>query len=43
MQIKPTTAAGSPVFIKGVDTSLERNIHAGVKYLRFIVDEVLQG
>ncbi len=39
MQIKPTTAAGSPVFIKGVDTSLERNIHAGVKYLRFIVDE----
>ena len=38
MQIKPTTAAGSPVFIKGVDTSLERNIHAA-KYLRFIVDE----
>jgi membrane-bound lytic murein transglycosylase MltF len=39
MQIKPNTAAGSPVFIKGVDKNIENNIHAGVKYLRFIVDE----
>jgi len=39
MQIKPDTAAGSPVFIKGVDKSLEKNIHAGVKYLRFIADQ----
>ena len=38
MQIKPETAAGNPINIHGVDTSAERNIHAGVKYLRFIVD-----
>jgi len=39
MQIKPSTAEGPPVFIKGVDASAERNIQAGVKYLRFIVDQ----
>ncbi len=38
MQIKPSTAAGSPINIRGVDKSAERNIEAGVKYLRFIVD-----
>jgi membrane-bound lytic murein transglycosylase MltF len=38
MQIKPETAAGPPVSIKGVDRSMENNIHAGVKYLRFIAD-----
>jgi membrane-bound lytic murein transglycosylase MltF len=38
MQIKPETAAGSPINIQGVDRDVERNIHAGVKYLRFIVD-----
>lgn len=39
MQIKPSTAAGAPININGVDASMERNIHAGVKYLRFIVDQ----
>jgi len=39
MQIKPSTAAGPPVFIKGVDKDVEANIHAGAKYLRWIVDE----
>jgi membrane-bound lytic murein transglycosylase MltF len=39
MQIKPTTAAGAPLFIRDVDTSTENNIHAGVKYLRFIIDQ----
>jgi membrane-bound lytic murein transglycosylase MltF len=39
MQIKPSTAACSPINITGVDASMERNIHAGVKYLKFIVDE----
>jgi len=39
MQIKPTTAAGAPILITGVDKSAERNIEAGAKYLRFIVDE----
>jgi len=39
MQIKPSTAEGPPVFIKGVDKDVEANIHAGAKYLRWIVDE----
>ena len=37
MQIKPATAAGPPIGIKGVD-HLENNVHAGAKYLRFIID-----
>ena len=43
MQVKPSTAAGPPVFIKGVDKSAERNIEAGAKYLRFIADEYYGG
>ena len=39
MQIKPSTAAGPPINIKGVDASAEKNIQAGAKYLRFIADE----
>jgi len=39
MQIKPSTAEGSPVFIRGVDRDVEKNIQAGAKYLRWIVDE----
>jgi membrane-bound lytic murein transglycosylase MltF len=39
MQIKPSTAEGPPVFIKGVDKSVEANIQAGAKYLRWIVNE----
>jgi membrane-bound lytic murein transglycosylase MltF len=38
MQIKPSTAAGPPIGIRNVH-HVENNIHAGVKYLRFIVDE----
>jgi membrane-bound lytic murein transglycosylase MltF len=38
MQIKPSTAAGPPIHIKNV-YHVQNNIHAGVKYLRFIVDE----
>jgi membrane-bound lytic murein transglycosylase MltF len=38
MQIKPSTAAGDPINITGVEKSTERNIQAGVKYLRFIID-----
>ncbi len=37
MQIKPTTAAGNPISIEGVD-KVENNIHAGAKYLRFLMD-----
>ena len=38
MQVLPTTAAGAPILIRDVQL-LENNIHAGVKYLRFLVDE----
>jgi membrane-bound lytic murein transglycosylase MltF len=38
MQIKPSTAEGDPINIKGVDQSAERNVEAGAKYLRFMVD-----
>jgi membrane-bound lytic murein transglycosylase MltF len=40
MQIKPSTAEGPPVFINGVEASAERNIQAGVKYLRYIADQL---
>jgi membrane-bound lytic murein transglycosylase MltF len=39
MQVLPKTAAGSPINIKSVDKSIENNIHAGVKYLRFMANE----
>ena len=38
MQILPSTAASPPVEIKNI-TKLAPNIHAGVKYLRFIYDQ----
>jgi len=38
MQIKPSTAEGDPINITGVDKSAERNVEAGAKYLRFMVD-----
>ncbi len=37
MQIKPATAAGDPINIRNV-TKVDKNIQAGVKYLRFMVD-----
>jgi membrane-bound lytic murein transglycosylase MltF len=37
MQIKPETAADPSIGIHGVD-EVENNIHAGVKYLRFMAD-----
>jgi len=37
MQIKPATAAGPPIGIDHVE-QLENNIHAGVKYLRYVRD-----
>ncbi|HKA18806.1 MAG TPA: transglycosylase SLT domain-containing protein [Blastocatellia bacterium] len=38
MQIKPSTAAGNPININDVD-AIEPNIHAGVKYMRFMIDQ----
>lgn len=37
MQIKPTTAAGDPINIEEVE-KVENNIHAGAKYLRYLMD-----
>jgi membrane-bound lytic murein transglycosylase MltF len=42
MQIKPETAAGHPIRIQGVDASVEKNIHAGVKYVRYLMDDILK-
>ncbi|MBK6426985.1 MAG: lytic transglycosylase F [Blastocatellia bacterium] len=39
MQVLPTTAAGNPININDIDTNMENNIHAGVKYMRFMMDE----
>jgi membrane-bound lytic murein transglycosylase MltF len=38
MQMKPATAAHSPISIRGVQR-LERNIEAGAKYMRFMVTQ----
>jgi membrane-bound lytic murein transglycosylase MltF len=38
MQIKPSTAAGDPINIRDIDTNMENNINAGVKYLNYIVN-----
>lgn len=38
MQILPSTAAGPPINIRHIE-KLDRNVHAGVKYLRFIYDQ----
>ena len=38
MQIKPSTAAGSPVGITGVANDPDRNVHAGCAYLRYVAD-----
>ena len=37
MQIKPSTAADASVGIPDVETSMENNIHAGVKYMDYIL------
>jgi membrane-bound lytic murein transglycosylase MltF len=39
MQVKPSTAEGDPINISDVATKVDNNIHAGVKYLRHLVDD----
>jgi len=41
MQILPTTAENPPIQISGVDVDAEKNIHAGTKYLRHLVEVYL--
>ena len=38
MQIKPSTAAGEPIWITGVDSDPDRNVRAGCAYLRYLAD-----
>jgi len=38
MQILPKTAAGKPFYIKNIN-KVDNNIHAGAKYMRYIIDE----
>ena len=41
MQLLPTTAADPSVGIGDIDSSIENNIHAGVKYLRVLSEKYL--
>jgi membrane-bound lytic murein transglycosylase MltF len=41
MQVMPATAADPAIGIAGVDKDPEKNIHAGVKYLRLLVEKYL--
>jgi membrane-bound lytic murein transglycosylase MltF len=43
MQIKPSTAAGKPIGITGVDRDADRNVHAGCAYLRHLADTLRFG
>lgn len=42
MQIKPSTAADKNIGIKGVAKDPDKNVHAGVKYLRFLADRYFE-
>lgn len=42
MQIKPSTAADKNIGIKGVAQDPDKNVHAGVKYLRFLADRYFE-
>ena len=37
MQVLPTTAAGSPIYIRDI-SKVDNNVHAGIKYMRYLID-----
>jgi membrane-bound lytic murein transglycosylase MltF len=38
MQVLPSTAKGKPLYIKDIRT-VDNNVHAGVKYMRYLIDQ----
>lgn len=38
MQVLPSTAKGRPLYIRDIN-KLDNNVHAGVKYMRFLIDQ----
>jgi membrane-bound lytic murein transglycosylase MltF len=38
MQVLPSTAAGRPFYIRNIKT-VDNNVHAGVKYMRYLIDQ----
>jgi membrane-bound lytic murein transglycosylase MltF len=42
MQVLPSTAAGRPLYIKNIHV-VDNNVHAGVKYMRFLADQYFTG
>jgi len=38
MQVLPSTAAGEPFYIRDIKT-IDNNVHAGVQYMRYLIDQ----
>ena len=43
MQVLPSTAANPPINIPEIKTSVDNNVHAGVKYMRYLIDNFFAG
>jgi membrane-bound lytic murein transglycosylase MltF len=41
MQILPSTAASAPVGMSNIENDIDENIHAGAKYMRYLIDTYL--
>ena len=43
MQVLPSTAANPPINIPEIKKSADNNVHAGVKYMRYLIDHYFAG
>ena len=43
MQVLPSTAASPPISIPEIKKSVDNNVHAGVKYMRYLIDNFFAG
>jgi membrane-bound lytic murein transglycosylase MltF len=43
MQVLPSTAANPPINISEIKRSADNNVHAGVKYMRYLIDYYFAG